>query len=97
MADRFQPVSVGIEDEGRVVIGMVAWSQARQTIVAAAAGQGGGMKRVDGDTAVRLEGDVLAFGRVRRRTWLTACTDPERGLRQPFRSIPGCDVVGGIR
>ena len=97
MADRFQPVPVGIEDEGRVVVGMVVWSQARQTIVAAAAGQGGGMKRVDGRTAARLEGDVLAFGRVRRRTWLTACTDPERGLRQPFRSVPGCRCSRGNR
>ena len=48
MADRFDIVAVGIEDERAIVIRMILRAQAGCTVVLAADGDGRAIKRLDG-------------------------------------------------
>src|SRR5579862_378648 len=58
MTDRFDVVTVGIEYEGRIVVRMVMWAQARRAIVLAARRYGGAIKRVNASAILGRDGDV---------------------------------------
>ena len=63
MADGFDIVAVGVDDESAVVVGVIVQSQARRTVVARARGQRGRMERVDGGAIGRGEGQMQAMAR----------------------------------
>jgi hypothetical protein len=63
MADRLDPVAVGIPEE-RPVIGCVIIAQARRTVVAAAGGDAGVPEGIDLGPPLRLEAPVAAKGLV---------------------------------
>jgi len=52
------PVSVGIDNEGRVVVGAVLDAQPRRTVIATADAQGSAVKRIDGGAARRHKAEV---------------------------------------
>ena len=64
MADGFDIVAVGVEDEGAIVVRVIVRTQARPTIVLAAGGDGGGVEGIDFGAAARGKGDMLAVLRL---------------------------------
>src|SRR6516165_3187329 len=82
MADRFDAMPIGIDDEGGVVMSVVMRAKPRRAVVAGAGGKRGLVKRVDRGTVARTEADMAVERRARR-----LATDPElqRLLAQRMR------------
>ena len=53
-----EPVAVGIEDEGGIIVLAIVLSEARQAVVASAGSDGSGMKGIDAGAGRRLETEV---------------------------------------
>lgn len=66
MEDGFDVVSVGIEQEGAVVVRVVFGAQPGRSVVFGAEREAGAMKSVDLRPRVRAEGDVTRRGRLAR-------------------------------
>lgn len=58
MADRFDVVAVRIQNEGRVVVGVVVWPQPGSAVLPAAGVQRRLVERLDLPTSIGTESDV---------------------------------------
>ena len=63
MKDGFDVVPVRIEDERRVILGVVFGTMPRRAVVAATGFDGGSVERVDGGPVGCSEGDMNGSGR----------------------------------
>ncbi len=67
MMDGLDVVAVGIEQEGRVIAGVIIGPFAWRAIIPAARFKAGGMERVDHRAVFSLEGDMVAASEDARR------------------------------
>src|SRR5688572_18298377 len=67
MKHRLDIVSIGIEEEGGVIAGMVVRPLSGKAIVAAAGGEAGPVEGVDGGSVRGLESEMVAAGELARR------------------------------
>ena len=58
MADRFDVVAIHIQNEGRVVVGMVVWPQPGSAVVPTAGAQRRLVERLDLPTSIGSKNDV---------------------------------------
>src|SRR5690348_900633 len=91
VAHRLDPMSVGIDDEGGVVMGVVLRAEARLAVVAPPSGERRPMERVDSGPARRLEADVAA-----ERDAGRLMADPERQRLLLQRLRLGRPIAGSI-
>jgi hypothetical protein len=83
VADRLDIVSVGIVDEGGVVIGMIVRADAGRAVVATAGGKRGAMKRIHRSAVLGEKGDMKRFAESAFATdpeiRITVCAEARRG------------------
>lgn len=90
MTDRFNIVSIGIENEGAVIVGVIMRAKPGSAVVDAAGQNGGSMEFVDKFPALGCKGDMRA------RLQNIALTDPEEspppdaGTSGSFRDAAIC-------
>src|SRR5262249_38421970 len=90
MPHRLDPIAVGIDDEGGVVVGVIFGTKAGLTVVAAAGGERRRVERVDRATERRAEADVAV-----ERGAVPVVRDPERQRLLLERMRLAAPVAGG--
>jgi len=69
LANRFQPVTVIVHNECRIVAGAICWTKARCSIVGSAKGDSLRVKPIHGGLIYSHEGEVKAFVHANGAWW----------------------------
>src|SRR5215468_2527258 len=91
MSDGLDPITVGVDDEGGVVMGVILGPEARLSVVTTAGGERRRVEGIDGAPEGRAEADVS----VERRA-VGVLGDPERQRLLLERMRIRATVAGGV-